>query len=220
MGYNLVEILQIPQLNARNVDEKLVFEGEEHYAAAQAKGKGVLLLSLHLGNGDLGITGLSLKSYPLHLISKKFKTAWVNRLWFGLREMKGTKFIDPHGRETAFQILKALKAGEGVVFVIDQFMGRPYGIPTTFFGVPTATAYGLALFATKTRAPVLPAYTYRDSELKLHVAFGPEIPFEEVADKDLQMLRMTQKYNEVLEALILKHPEQWMWVHRRWKRWE
>lgn len=220
MGFHLIETLQIPAVQTDWLNRRIVIEGAEHFKAAQAQNKGVLLLSLHLGNGDMGAAGLSVAGYPLHLISKKFKIRFLNDTWFGLRETKGTRFIAPHGKETAFQILKALKAKEAVVFVMDQFMGRPYGIPTKFFGVPTATAYGLALFATKTRAPVLTVYTYHDPDLVLHVAFGPEIEFEEVADKDLQMERMTQKYNSVLEKLILSYPEHWMWVHRRWKRWE
>lgn len=220
MGYNFLEILQIPRYRAEDVDRDFVFEGVANYEAARAKNKGLLFLSLHLGNGDLGVTAMSLKGIHVHLISKKFRNPTANRIWFGLRETKGTRFIDPHGRETPFQILKALKNKEAVTFVLDQFMGKPYGIPTRFFGRKTGTAYGLALFATKTRAPVVPVYSYRDADLRIHVVFEPEVPLVENEDKDLQMSEMTQRYNGVLEKLILRHPEQWMWVHRRWKKWE
>lgn len=220
MGFNIFETLQIPRFNERNVRSRVTLHGVEHLEQALAQGKGVLLLSLHLGNGDLAAVSLPLLGHKIHLISKKFKVKRLNDVWFGMREAKGTRFIDPHGKDNAFQILKALRANEPVVFVIDQFMGRPYGIPTTFFGRPTATAYGLSLFAAKTRAPVLPIFTYFDEDLHGHVEFGPIIPFEEFADKDVQLTRMTQKYNSVLEQLITAHPEQWMWVHRRWKRWE
>lgn len=221
LGYNIFETLMIPQMDEKWLRDWMVFEGLEHLDQALTQKKGALLLSLHLGNGDLAAVALPLMDYKINLISKRFKVEWANKFWFGMREAKGTKLIDPHGKDNAFQILKALKKNESVVFVIDQFMGRPYGIPTDFFGKPTATAYGLSLFAAKTRAPVLPVWTYHDQDLKIHVAFGKPIEFDEVPeDKDLQMKRMTQKYNSVLEGLILQHPEQWMWVHRRWKRWE
>jgi KDO2-lipid IV(A) lauroyltransferase len=105
-------------------------------------------------------------------------------------------------------------------------MGRPYGIETTFFGRKTGTAYGLALFALKTKAPVLPLYTYRDEKFRTHLVFGEEIKLREpqntstAQDRDLQILQMTQEYNTVIERIVTEHPDQWMWVHRRWKRWE
>ena len=216
----LPEFFSLPMLSRDFVARNMVIEGREHYDKAAAQGKGVLLLSLHIGNGDMGVTIMSLSGFPSHLISKKFKNQFLNSLWFGVREDKGVRFIDPHGTKTAFEILAACRRGEAVVFVLDQFMGRPFGIPTTFFGRPTGTAYGLSLFASKTGAPVVPVYTYRDEKLRTHLRFEPEIPFEENANRDLQNQIMTQKYNTVIENLIRRHPDQWMWVHRRWKRYE
>lgn len=220
LGLTFLEVLHIPATNRRWMERHVIFEGLENFEKAQAQGKGVLAMSLHLANGDIGATAIPLRGIPFHLISKKFKLKVLNDIWWRIRAEKGTRFIDAHNSENAFQILKALRAKGTVCFVIDQFMGRPYGIPTKFFGVPTGTAYGLALFALKTKAPVLPVYTYRDEELTTHLVFGPEIPLIPGEDKDLQIAQMTQKYNEVLEEIIRRHPEQWMWVHRRWKRWE
>ncbi|PWU13739.1 MAG: lipid A biosynthesis lauroyl acyltransferase [Bdellovibrio sp.] len=220
LGYTTLEVLTIPAISESWVDRNVVFEGGENYERARALNKGILFLSLHLANGDLGATALSLKGHPFHLISKRFRVGFLNRIWWKMREEKGTHFIDAHASENAFAILKALRSKQEVCFVLDQFMGRPFGLETTFFGRPTGTAYGLALFAAKTHAPVVPTYTYRGTDLKTHVVFAPPVEFEEVADKDLQMKRMTQKYNGVLEDIIRTHPEQWMWVHRRWKKWE
>lgn len=220
LGMTFVEVMTLPAIDKQWVNDNVVFDGIENYQKAKAKGRGVLFLSLHLANGDLGATALSLQGFPLHLISKKFKLKWLNDVWWRMRAEKGTRFINAHGSENAFHILKALRAQDDIVFVLDQFMGRPYGIPTRFFGVETATAYGLALFAAKTRAPVVPVYLFRTKDLTTHLVFGPEVEFCEVEDKDLQMKQMTQKYNGVLEEIIRAHPEQWMWVHRRWKKWE
>lgn len=218
--YGFFEFTQMPFCNPEWLRSEVVIEGLENYENALSQGKGALLLSLHLGNGDLGAAAAALKGIRLHLISKKFKNPFMNQLWFGVREKLGTRFLEAHGSSLAFDILKAVRANEGVVFVIDQFMGKPYGIETTFFGKKTGTAYGLALFALKTRAPVLPIYTYRDENLRTHLVFDKEVPFEKIEDKDLQIQVMTQKYTDQVEELVRKHREQWMWVHRRWKKWE
>jgi KDO2-lipid IV(A) lauroyltransferase len=226
MCYNFVDFLLMPIFTKDYIQDKCIVHGLENYEKAQKENKGVLFLSLHIGNGDVGMAMLALKGLPMSLISKKMKNKFANEFWFGVRERMGNQFIDPHGSSTAFDILKTLKRKQGVVFVIDQFMGRPYGIETTFFGRKTGTAYGLALFALKTKAPVLPIYNYRDDQFRTHLVIGEEIrPTIKTEgslseDRDLQILQMTQEYNSVIESIVLKHPEQWMWVHRRWKRWE
>lgn len=220
LGYNFFEFLLMPSFNQKWLENEVEFHGVHHYEEAKRLGHGVLFMSLHMGNGDVGMAAMALKGWPLNSISKKFKNKGLNQFWFGVREKMGTRFIDPHGRETAFQILRAAGKNEAVIFVIDQFMGRPYGILTTFFGRPTGTAYGLALFAKKTKAPVVPVYAYRDAQFKTHVVIESPIEWEENPDKDLQITEMTQKYNNWIESVVRRHPEQWMWVHRRWKRWK
>lgn len=218
--YSLFEFLQIPLFNQQWLEQEVVFEGFEHYERAKAQGQGVLLVSLHTGNGDVAISSLALKGLDIHVISKKFKNQFANELWFGVRERLGAHFLEPHGSSLAFDILRICRKNGAVIFVIDQFMGRPYGIETTFFGRRTGTAYGLSLFAMKTKAPVVPVYTYRDQDLRTHVVFEEPVPFEKIEDKDLQIKLMTQKYNDRIESIVRRHREQWMWVHRRWKRWE
>jgi KDO2-lipid IV(A) lauroyltransferase len=217
--YGFPEILTLPMLTKKDIGKKVFFHGFENYEQALSKKKGVLILSLHLGNGDIGISYFAMKGNNSHLISKKFSNKIINDIWFAIRGAQGVRFIDPHGPKIAFEILAACRKNEGVVFVIDQFMGRPFGIESTFFGKKTGTAYGLALFASRTGAPVVPMYTYRDEKLNTHVVCEPEIPLENIEDRDLQTRVMTQKYNDKVQELVGRHPEQWMWVHRRWKRW-
>lgn len=217
-GYSLIEFLTLPAIDRDYFEREVIFSGLEHYYRAQAENRGVLLLSLHMGNGDMAANMISLKGIPLHLISKKFKNQTINDFWFEIRKRFGTTFIDPHGTKTPFEILAALKKKESVAFVIDQFMGRPYGVETKFFGQKTGTAYGLALFRIKTKAPVVPVYSYRDESLKTHVVFEPEVVLTDLnGDKDSLIQLMTQRFNDEIEKIILKHPLQWMWVHRRWK---
>ena len=98
-------------------------------------------------------------------------------------------------------------------------MGKPYGVASTFFGRRTGTAYGLALFALKTKSPVLPIYTYEGRDKKLHIVIEPAVDTSAYVteDKEESQAKLTQAFNDKLEEIVRKHPEQWMWVHRRWK---
>jgi KDO2-lipid IV(A) lauroyltransferase len=215
MGLTITEFCYFPFFTKEWLPKKIRFEGLEHLDSALAQGKGVLVLTLHLGNGDLAMMGMAHRGYPMYLISKRFKTRWLDELWFGLRGRHGTRFIDP--TKSSFEILKALKRNQMVVFVLDQFMGPPVGGRTTFFGHETGTALGLAVMAERTKAPVIPGHTYRDSSGQLVVVFEPQLQIIEGADHADTHLRTTQRYNDEIERLVRKHPEQWMWLHKRWK---
>lgn len=222
MGRGFFEFFTVPHLNQQWLQNEVVFEGEERLKKALEKEKGILALSLHLGNGDLASSAIVMKGHPVTIITKVFKNKFMNDLWFSFRGAQGVHYIDAHGDKTSFDILKALKRQEIVVFVVDQFMGRPYGVGTTFFGKRTGTAYGLALFALKTKAPVVPVYTYEGADKKMHVVFGEEVPVLDLLteDKDASILAITQRFNDKIEDIVRKHPDQWMWVHRRWKDFE
>lgn len=222
MGRGFFEFFTVPHLNKNWLQNSVVFEGEENLKAALAKGKGILGMSLHLGNGDLASSAIVMQGYPTTIITKVFKNQFFNDLWFSFRGAQGVKYIDAHGDKTSFDILKGLKRQEIIIFVIDQFMGKPYGIATKFFGKKTGTAYGLSLFAMRTKAPIVPIYTYEGADRKMHVVFEPEIPVLDLVtdDKDASSLAMTQRFNDKIEEIVKKHPEQWMWVHRRWKDFE
>jgi KDO2-lipid IV(A) lauroyltransferase len=215
--YNFFEFCLFPQIDETWISRNIIFDDISELEKSLALRKGVLILSLHLGHGDMGISMLAHKGVPMSVISKHFKYSWLNDFWFGTRKRFGAHFIDPHGRNTSFDILKSLRNKEAVIFVIDQYMGPPYGLETTFFGIKTGTAYGLALFALKTKTPVVPVYTYRDEQMRNHIVALPPVEFKEGLSKDETLLTMTQKYNHVIEGIIRKHPEHWLWLHRRWK---
>lgn len=214
MGRALIEFTIFPFFDQRNVSHYFEVEGLGHVERALAGGRGVLLLGSHLGNGDFAIAALSRLGYKVNLISKVFKTKWLNALWFGMRGRHGTRFIAPE--KSSFEILKALRRKEIVIFVLDQFMGPPIGVRTHFFGKETGTAMGLAMMAERTGAPVVPSYCYRRENGKLVMAFeAPVLTDESLREKNIA--RMTQLYTDKLEEIVRQHPEQWMWIHRRWK---
>ncbi len=218
LGRSLLSYAEMPFLNLDRVNKKFIFEGLENIEIASQKNKGVFILTLHLGNGDLGIGAMSVKGYPMYLVAKEMSVGWLNQMLLHVRERLGTVFIPP--RNTAYQILKALKKNKLVVFVLDQYMGKPIGCKTKFFGHDTGTAMGLAVLAQRSEAPVITCYTYVDDQNRNVVVFGPEIPFETSATEQETIQKMTQKYSDRLEQFILKYPTQWMWIHRRWKNFD
>lgn len=219
---NFFEFFLIPRIDKKWVTENAIIIGEDELKKAFEEKKGILTLALHLGHGDFQANIIRLLGYPISIITKFFKAQWMNTLWFSIRGYHGVEFIEPHGEKTPFAILKTLKKNSMVAFVLDQHMGRPYGVRTTFFGYPAGTAFGLALFYLKTKAPVVLTYSYENSEGKMVVAFeriqGLEKFLEESSeDREQTLVRITQVFTDKIEELVRKYPEQWMWVHRRWK---
>lgn len=214
---NLVQYSHLPFFKKRDL-ERFEFHGIEHIEAARTKNRGVLILTLHLGNGDLAMTGMALLGLPVHVVSKEFKSKWLNDLWFGMRARVGLRFIPP--RNSSYGVLRALKANEIVIFVLDQFTGPPIGVKTRFFGRDTGTALGLAVMSERSDAAVIPAYTIRRDDGRTAVFFEPEISFAHGSDRDESRARMTQVYTDRLEQYVRMYPEQWMWLHKRWKKYK
>lgn len=215
LGRSIVDVMILPFVGKDWAHKNIEILGVENYEKARAGGKGVIFLSLHLGCGDLAVCKMSLERMPLNVISKEFKAQWLNHLWFSARKKHGTKFISD--RKSSFEILRALRQNEIVVFVLDQYMGPPLGVKTKFFGVETGTAMGLALFAERADCPVLPAYAWYDDSGKSYVKIDPPIPLQSKGERDATILHMTQVYCDYIERLVRQRPGQWMWVHRRWK---
>lgn len=218
LGRVISEYPSLTFLNKKWVNKNYEMQGMQHYASVNAQEKGVLFLGLHMGNGDLGLASMAMSGFDLYVISKHFKSEWLNKMWFGLRESKGIKFIPEE--KSSFQILKALKKKGSIAFVLDQFMGPPVGVATKFFGKETGTAAGLALFSIKTGVGVVPGYSFRKKDGKMVIIFDPPILPISSGNLDQDIARLTQIYTDWIEKTVRKHPDQWMWLHRRWKTFE
>jgi KDO2-lipid IV(A) lauroyltransferase len=215
MGRTLIEYCSFPFLTEEKIDQTFTIHGREILDRALSDGRGAILLTQHLGNGDYAGAALSLKGVPVNLISKEFKSAWLNDLWFGMRKRSGTRFISP--QKSSFEILRALKRNETVVFVLDQFMGPPVGVRTRFFGRVTGTAMGCAVIAERTKTPVIPCYTYRKEDGTHEIYFDEPITYLDDSPREENIAAMTQVYTDKVEEMVRRHPKQWMWIHRRWK---
>jgi KDO2-lipid IV(A) lauroyltransferase len=215
--YSAMEAFMLPFLRGARLEDVATVHDLEIRDRAAAAGRGVCLLVMHLGNVERLIAAAGIAGMRTHVLAKPLKSPFFHDLVYGTRKSFGTEFIDNHGPRTAFEILHALRRGEYVAFILDQFIKSTYGVPTTFFGRPVTTGYGLALFVRKTGAPVLPVYSYRDATDRMHVCFDEIVQPVEDPDRDRALQAMTQRYNDTIEAIIRRHPEQWFWVHNRWK---
>jgi KDO2-lipid IV(A) lauroyltransferase len=215
LAKNAGEILRATQIRTlAELDEVLVTHGFENFEAAQAKGRGVIFLTCHLGPFDLQVTNLALHGIRPLVIGTRLKDPRLSALLWKQRTALGAVAVE-RGKET-FRLLKALKAGHSLGILIDQDT-RVKSRFVEFFGRPAATPVGAALLAMKTGARVVPTYVYLGEDGLQHMHCLPEIETISTGDEEHDMVVNTQRYTKFIEDRIREHPEQWVWMHERWK---
>jgi KDO2-lipid IV(A) lauroyltransferase len=194
-------------------------EGLDHFIAAYAQGKGILILTGHFGNWEVSTTaGIAL--FPemhgkFHFVRRPIKPAWLDRLV--TRRFNEAGFGVFSKSDSLDALLACLERGEAVVLPFDQHAGPPDGIAVDFLGHPAWTFKSLAIIALSTGAPVLPAASWREADGRHVLRFeAPLAPIEHHNTSEA-IRSNTRAYNQALERLVVRHPEQWYWVHRRWK---
>ena len=215
LGRSLAELARVMVSSPEQVMGCVKFEGLDHFLDAQKKGQGVLYLTAHLGNWELMALAQSLQGYPIHVVARPVDNPLLENLLFQLRTRWGNRVIKKGG--ALREVLKLLKAGETVGFLLDQNVAPDQGVFVDFFGRPACTHKTLALLALKTGAVVLPAFTFRENGNGHRIIVGPPILLEETGDAEQDVVRNTQKFTDWIESCVRKHPDQWLWVHRRWK---
>ena len=216
LGRLLAEIPKFPAYTLKNVDRIAVYDGLENYLAARDRGKGVLFMTAHLGGWEIGSFVHSLHGHWLNIVVRDLDNPLLNRWVRDLRTLHGNKTYDKD--DYARGLLAAMKRGETVGVLMDTNMTPPQGVFVNYFGVPACTAGGVARVAMRTGAAVLPAFTIWDEVLgKYRIRFEPAIPTVCTGDDDADALANTQNYTAAIEQAVRAHPEQWLWVHRRWK---
>jgi KDO2-lipid IV(A) lauroyltransferase len=211
---NISDFFRLPGLTLEDVERDTSITGEDNLADAMAAGNGVLVLVSHLGSWDMLSAGLALRGYPLSLITKVSKSAALNRIWMGYRRQLGMELF--MGRGTMKESLKALKKGCMVGFALDQNARRSEGVFVPFFGRKACTITSLALMARRTGVPVLPIYIYREGDMHRIVIDEPVI-HDNIEDAQTDIFERTRAYAGWTEKVIREHPEQWTWLHDRWK---
>jgi Kdo2-lipid IVA lauroyltransferase/acyltransferase len=216
LGRQLAEVCLFPRYTRGNVGQVVIYDGFENFERAFKRGKGVLFLTGHLGGWELSAFAHSLQGYPLHVVMRPLDNVYLDRMTRRYRGMHGNPMVDKD--DFVRGLLGAMKKGEVVGILMDTNMTPPQGVFVDFFGIPACTASGLARIALRTEAAVVPTFTIWDPALrKYRLRFDPAVELVRTGDDDADALTNTQKFAKITEEYIRKYPEQWLWVHRRWK---
>ncbi|MBA3915303.1 MAG: lysophospholipid acyltransferase family protein [Acidobacteriales bacterium] len=216
LGRQLAEVCLFPSYTSENVHEVVVYDGFENFERALARKKGVLFLTAHIGGWELGSFAHSLNGYPLQIVMRRLDNPYLDRMLRGYRTMHGNSTVDKD--DFVRGLLSAMRAGLTVGILMDTNMTPPQGAFVPFFGVPACTASGLARIALRTDAAVVPGFTIWDPVLrKYRLRFDPALQLVRTGEDEADALANTAQFTKVIEEYVRRYPEQWLWVHRRWK---
>ena len=216
LGRQLAEVCLFPKYTVENVSQAVVYDGFENFDRAYARGKGVLYLTAHLGGWELSSFAHSLHGHPLHIVMRPLDNERLDDLMRQYRTMHGNSTVDKDNFVRG--LLSAMKAGECVGILMDTNMTPPQGVFVDFFGVSACTASGLARIALRTDAAVVPTFTIWDNTLrKYRLCFDPALNLVKTGDDEADTIANTALFTKLIEGYVRHYPDQWLWVHRRWK---
>jgi Kdo2-lipid IVA lauroyltransferase/acyltransferase len=216
LGRLLGEISQFPRLNRENISSVVIYEGLENYLDAVAQGRGVILLTGHIGAWELSVYAHSIYGRPMSFLARRIDNPLVERLAESYRARYGNRSIDKRG--SVREVLKTLKSGGVVGILADLNTSCEEGVFCDFFGVKACSTAGVATLALRTGAVVLPGYLIWDEKARIHrLHFEPPIDTINTGAQKEDVIANTARYAKVLEAIIRRHPDQWLWIHRRWR---
>lgn len=216
LGYQLAEFCQMPHYSPEQASRLIRYEGLENYLHARDRGKGVLVLTGHLGAWELSSFYHSLMGYPMGMVIRRLDNPLVDRFVNRIRCLHGNRVL--HKDDFARGLLAAMRGGETVGILMDTNMTPPQGVFVPFFGVQACAASGMARVAAKTGAAVVPGFLlWERSEQRYVLHFGEELQVECRGEAEADALRNTAAFTAVIEDYIRRYPEQWLWMHRRWK---
>ena len=216
LGRQLAEVCQFPRYTPENVSRVVIYDGFENYERAFTRGKGVLFLTGHFGGWELSAFVHSLYGHPVHVVVRNLDNVYLDRLIQNYRSMHGNTTVNKDNFVRG--LLAAMKAGEVVGILMDTNMTPPQGVFVNFFGVPACTASGLARIALRTDAAVVPSFTIWDPTLrKYRLRFDPAVKLVRTGNDEDDIVANTQVFAKITEDYVRRYPEQWLWVHRRWK---
>ena len=216
LGRVLAEFALFPRYTKDNVGRVAVYEGFQNFAEAQARGKGVVFLTAHFGGWEVSSFAHSLYGHPMDIVMRPLDNPYVDALVDRYRTLHGNNTFPK--QDFARGLLNALKQGHTVGILMDTNMTPPQGAFVDFFGVPACTATGIARVALHTDAAVVPAFGIWDKNLrKYKISFEPALKLIRTGDADADVIANTALFTKVIERYVAKYPDQWLWVHRRWK---
>ena len=214
LGKTVIEFMQFPRMNPKQIQQYVKFEGIQHVENALAQGKGAIILTGHFGNWELLAASVTATVAPLTPIVRELRSRRLNAIVCSYREKAGYSTID---RNTGVrQALRCLKSNQllGIVADVDTTVN---GVFVDFFGRPAYTPYSPIAFALKTGAAILPSFIIRQPDGTHRAIIEPPLTLKRCDVKEKELVINTQKFTKIIESYIRKYPEQWIWMHERWK---
>jgi KDO2-lipid IV(A) lauroyltransferase len=216
LGWMAAEFASFPRLTKENVDRVVILEGHENFLEGQRRGKGVLYLTGHVGAWELSSFAHALYGYPLYYMARPLDNERLDALVNQYRCSSGNRPLFKN--ESARVMLKILKDSGTIGILADQNTMPEEGVFVDFFGKSACTTTGIARVALHTGAAVVPGYAYWDDAIhKYRLRFEPPVELVRTGDTERDVFANTQRFAKVIEEVIRKHPDQWVWVHKRWK---
>lgn len=217
IGRSLVETCRLYHNRGGEMIARVEVRGREHYEAAQAQGKGLIFLTGHCGNWELGALAFSaLFNAPMAVVARRQDNPYLNRMVEQMRMSYRNSIIY---KDNALRMMLSVLRKKGVIgMLVDQAVASEEGSLVTFLGRPAWASRAPVVLARKTGAPILPAFIHRDGDRHV-IEFEPALAFSADSD-DAALQADVQRYSACIERFIVRHPTDWYWVHRRWKRTE
>jgi KDO2-lipid IV(A) lauroyltransferase len=216
LGWLAGEFSQFPKFTRENIESVVMLDGADNFDAAKRRGKGVLFLTGHMSAWELSSFAHALYGHPLHFLVRPQVNARVDRLINHYRCLSGNQPIEKN--KSARAILKVLGEGGTVGILMDMNTILQEGVFVNFFGIPACTTTGLARIALRTDAAVVPGFLSWDQQRrKYRLRFEPAVEICRTGDEEADVVENTARFTHVIEEQVREHPDQWLWVHKRWK---
>lgn len=210
----IFEFMRIPWLDMKTMSRFIEFEGREHFERALKKKKGVIILAAHFGNWEMMAAALGTFLHPLDIVARDLDNPAVNEFVSWVRRRAGNRIISKN--RAMRKLLKSLSQNGVVGILLDQNVALAEGVFVDFFGIPACTNKGPAMLAAASGAAVVPVFNVREGN-RYRIKILEEVEMADTGDRELDAVTNTQRCTKVIEEMIRKYPEQWFWVHRRWK---
>src|SRR5271154_605543 len=216
LGWMAAEFARLPKYTKENIEQFVILDGHENFLAGKQRGKGVLYLTGHIGAWELSSFAHALYGFPLHYMARPIDNPRLDALVNRYRCLSGNQPIFKN--ESARAMLKILKDQGTVGILADQNTMLQEGVFVDFFGTPACTSTGIARVALHTDAAVVPGYVFWDPGIrKYRLRFEPPVELVRTGDAERDVQENTARFAKIIEEIIRQHPEQWVWMHARWK---
>ncbi len=215
LGVSGMEMLRLDKFNSRaDLERYFTFDGLEHLEQIRAEGTGAFILSAHIGFWEVGTFFMPMLGYEVDFVAKRIRNKYVHDFFERQREAAGGRCIE--SKRGARKIMRSLMQKRMVCVLLDQNTSREHAILADFFGRPAYTTPVIAQMALKAKVPVVPVFVFRKPDYTYHVEIGAPLRWTGEASPE-NLAAFTRDMTRITEEAIRKQPDQWFWVHRRWR---